>query len=90
MVEVEFARGGLLEELTAAVAEELVQTDLDFEGVVRGCLVEGLLLVLDEWYLLVGGLCAEDVAEGDVFEAEVLADVVVVGNVDSCRYPARC
>jgi hypothetical protein len=90
VVEVEFPWGGFLEELAAAVAEELVQADLDFEGVVCGCLVEGLLLVLDEWDLLVGGFCAEDVAEGDILEAEVLADVVVVGDVDSCRYPVWC
>lgn len=90
VVEVEFAWGGFLEELAAAVAQELVQADLDFEGVVRGGLVEGLLLVLDEWDLLVGGFGAEDVAERDVLEAEVLADVVVVWDVDSCRYPAWC
>ena len=78
VVEVEFAWGGFLEELAAAVAQELVQANLDFEGMVRGRLVEGLLLVLDEWDLLVGGFGAEDVAERDVLEAFALADIIVL------------
>ena len=84
MVKVEFARGGFLQQLAAAVAEELVETDLDFEGLVRVGLVEGLLFVFDERDFLVGSFCAEDVAKGDVLEAKVLSDVVVVGDVDSC------
>ena len=67
-----------------------METDLDFEGLVRIRFVEGLLVVLDEWDFLVGGFCAEDVAKGDVLEAKVLSDVVVVGDVDPCWNPVQC
>jgi hypothetical protein len=65
------------------VAEELVQTDLDFEGWVAVFLVDGEVAVFDEWYLLIWRFGREDVAERDVLEAQVLADVVVIGNVDA-------
>ena len=83
MIEIELAWGGFLQEFAAAVAEEFVEPDLDFEGVVGVRFVQLLLGVFDEGDFLVGGFGAEHVAEGDVFEAEVLADVVVVGDVDS-------
>lgn len=38
---------------------------------------------MDEGDGFVGGFGGEDVAEGDVFEAVGLADVVVVGNINA-------
>lgn len=90
MIEVEFAGGGFLQKLAATVAEELVEADLDFEGLIGVGFVQGLLLVFDEWDLLIRSFRAEDVAERDVLEAKVLSDVIVVGNVDSCGYPVCC
>ena len=68
-----------MEQLAAAVAEEFVQADLDFEGFVFVLVVDVLVRGLDEGDGLFGGRGAEDVAEGYVFEAFALADVVVLG-----------
>lgn len=73
-----------MKQFSAPVPEEFVQADLDFEGVVGVRFVQFLLRVFDEGDFLIRGFGAEDVAEGDIFEAKVLADVVVVGDVDSC------
>jgi hypothetical protein len=67
------------------VAEELMQTDLDFESGVTILLVCSQVALLDERNGLVGRLGREDVTEGDVLEAEVLSDVVVVRDVDAGR-----
>ena len=69
---------GLLEQLTAAVAEEFVQADLDFEGFVFVLVVDVLVRGLDEGDGLFRGRGAEDVAERDVLETFTLADVVVL------------
>lgn len=90
VVEVELAWGSLLKQLAAAVTKKLVEANLDFKGLVGSRLVEGLLLVLDERNLLVGCFRAENIAERNVLETEILSDVVVVGNVDTRRYPVRC
>jgi len=60
------------------VAEEFVQADLDFEGLVFVFVVDVLVGGCDEGdgFFRCGG--AEDVAEGDVFETFALADVVVL------------
>ena len=67
-----------MEQLAAAVAEELVQADLDFEGFVFVLVVDVLVRGLDEGDGLFGGRGAEDVAERDVLETFTLADVVVL------------
>ena len=84
VVEVVFPRGCLLQEFAGAVAEQLVQADLNFEGGVAILAVEGLVGVGDEGDGFVGGGGGEDVAQAHVFEAEGLPDVVVVRDVDSC------
>lgn len=89
MIEVEFARGSFLQELAAAMTKKLVQTDLNLEGLVGVFLVKSLLLVFDERDLLVGCFCRQDIAEGNIFEAKVLPDIVVVGDVDSCGDTAQ-
>jgi len=61
------------------VAQELVEADLDFEGFVFVFVVDVLVGGSDEWDGFFGGGGAEDVTEGDVFEAFALADVVVLG-----------
>ena len=63
------------------MAQEFVQADLDFEGFVFVFVVDVLVGGFDEGDGLFGGGGAEDVAEGDVFEAFALADVVVLWNV---------
>lgn len=63
MVEVELAGCGLLKKLAATMAQELVETNLDLEGLVGILLVQGLLVVFDERNLLVGSFGREDVAE---------------------------
>lgn len=87
VVEVELAWGGFLEEFAASVTEEFVEADLDFEGLVGVGFVQGLLGVFDEGDFLVGRFGTEDVAERDILEAEVLSNVVVVGDVDAGWYP---
>jgi hypothetical protein len=77
-VEVEVARGGFLQHFAAAVAEEFVQADLDFEGFVFVFVVDVLVRGLDEGDGLFGSGGAEDVAEGNVLEAFALANVVVL------------
>lgn len=67
-----------MEQLAAAVAEELVQADLDFEGFVFVLVVDVLVRGLDEGDGLFRGRGAEDVAERDVLETFTLADVVVL------------
>jgi len=57
-VEVVFAWRCFLEEFSAAVAEEFVETDLNFEGVVSAFLVDSEIGVFDEWDLLVRSFCA--------------------------------
>jgi hypothetical protein len=76
-----------LEELATAVTEQLMQTHLDLEGWVAVLLVSGQVALFDERHSLVRCFRGEDVAEGHVFEAKVLADVVVVGDVDASRNP---
>ena len=71
------------EELAGAMAEELVDANLDLEGGVAVALVKGEIVGADEGDGFVGAFGAEDVAEGDVLEADLLADVVVVGDVDA-------
>lgn len=83
MVEVVGSRGGFLEEFASAVAEEFVDADLDFEGLVAVGAVSVEIVRVDEGDGFVGGFGAEDVAEGDVLEADGLSDVVVVGDVDA-------
>jgi len=60
------------------VAEEFVEADLDFEGLVFVLVVDVLIGRLDEGNGLLRGRCAENVAERDVLEAFALADVVVL------------
>ena len=67
-----------MEQLAAAVAEELVQADLDFEGFVFVLVVDVLVGGFDEGDGLFGGGGAENVAERDVLEAFALADIVVL------------
>ena len=43
------------------------------------------VVVVDEWDAFVGRFSAEHVAEGHVFEADVLPDIVVVRDVNSYR-----
>jgi hypothetical protein len=61
------------------VAQELVEADLDFEGFVFVFVIDVLVGGGDEGDGFLGGGGAEDVAEGYVFEAFALADVVVLG-----------
>jgi hypothetical protein len=70
-----------LEEFAAAVAEEFVEADLDFEGFVFVFVVDVLVGGFDEGDGLFGGGGAEDVAERDILEAFALADVVVLWMV---------
>ena len=70
-----------MEEFAAAVAEEFVEADLDFEGFVFVLVVDVLVGGLDEGDGLFGGGGAEDVAERDILEAFALADVVVLWMV---------
>ena len=84
MVEVVFARASFLQEFARAVAEELVEADLDLECSVTVLAVKGLVGGGDEGDGFVGRGGGEDVAEADVLEAECLADIVVVWDVDSC------
>jgi hypothetical protein len=67
-----------LEEFAAAVAQEFVEADLDFEGFVFVLVVDVLVGGFDEGDWLFGGGGAEDVAERDVLEAFALADIVVL------------
>jgi len=67
-----------LEQLAAAVAEEFVEADLDFEGFVFVLVVDVLVGGLNEGDGLFRGRGAEDVAERDVLETFALADVVVL------------
>lgn len=60
------------------MAEEFVEADLDFEGVILVFVVDVLVGGFDEGYGLFRGGCAEDVAERNVLEAFALADVVVL------------
>lgn len=64
--------------------EEFVQTYLDLESLVPVFTVDFLVFFCDEGDCFVRCFRAEDVAERDVLEAEVLADVVVVGDIDAC------
>lgn len=79
-----------MEELAAAMAEELVQTDLDFKSGVTVLLVGFQVAVFDKGYLFVGGFGGEDVAQRDVFETNVLTNVIIVGNVDAGGDAAVC
>jgi hypothetical protein len=72
------------------VAEELMQTDLDLKSGVAILLVCSQIALFDERNGLVGRLGREDVTEGDVFEAEVLSDIIVVGDVDAGRDTSVC
>lgn len=83
MVEVVGSRGGFLEEFPRAVTEEFVDADLDLEGEIAVIAVSVKVVRVDEGDGFVGGFGAEDVAEGDVLEADGLPDVVVVGDVDA-------
>ena len=67
-----------MEEFAAAVAQEFVEADLDFEGFVFVLVVDVLVGGLDEGDGLFRGRGAEDVAERDVLETFTLADVVVL------------
>jgi len=67
-----------LEHFAAAVTEELVEADLDFEGFVFEFVVDVLVGGFDEGNRFFGGRGAEDVAERNVLEAFALADVVVL------------
>lgn len=67
-----------MEQFAAAVAEEFVQADLDFEGFVFVLVVDILVGGLDEGDGLFRGRGAEDIAERDVLEAFALADVIVL------------
>lgn len=62
LVKVEVAWGCFLEELAAAVAEEFVQADLNFEGFVFVLVVDVLVGVFDEGDGLFRGRSAENVA----------------------------
>lgn len=46
-------------------------------------MVNGEVGVFDEWNRLVRGFSRKDVAKGDIFEAKVLANVVVVRDIYS-------
>jgi hypothetical protein len=65
------------------VAQELVQADLNFKGFVFVFVIDVLVRGGDEGDGFFRGGGAEDVAEGDVFEAFALADVVVLWDVVS-------
>jgi hypothetical protein len=84
-IKVELAGGGFLEQLATPVAKKLVQTDLDFEGMVGILLVKVLLVIFNKRDFLVGGFGGEDVAERNILETKVLSNVIVVGNVDARR-----
>ena len=58
-----------MQEFTRAVAEEFVDADLDFEGRVAAGAVDFVVGVADKGDGFFGGFGAEDIAEGDVFEA---------------------
>ena len=75
-----------MEQLAAAVAEEFVEADLDFEGLVFVFVVDVLVGGFDEGGGLFGGRGAEDVAERDVLETFALADVVVLWMILECVY----
>lgn len=90
VVEVEDARGGLLEELAAAVAKEFVEADLHFEGDVAVGAVDGLVSAENKGDRFVWGFGVEHVAKGNVFEADILADVVVVWDVDLVKLVRVC
>jgi hypothetical protein len=66
-----------------------MQADLNLECRVAALLVSGQVALFDERDRLVRCFCGEDVAEGDVLEAKVLSDVVVVGDVDASRNTGR-
>ena len=78
MVEIEDAGRCLLEELAGAVAEEFVDADLDFEGRVAVFLVEFQIFGMNEGDGLVGCFCTQHIAQGDVFESDLLSDVIVI------------
>ena len=84
-VEVEDARARLLQQLAAAVAKQLVQADLHLKSEVAVLDIHLKVCGFDEGDGLVGGFSAKNVAERDVLEAEILADVVHVRDVDACR-----
>lgn len=75
-----------MEELAAAVAEEFVEADLDFEGLVFILVVDVLVGGFDEGSGLFWGSGAEDVAERDVLETFALADVVVLWVMLVCLF----
>ena len=75
-----------MEQLAAAVAEEFVEADLDFESLVFVFVVDVLVGGFDERSGLFGGRGAEDVAERDVLETFALADVVVLWMILVCVY----
>lgn len=63
-----------------------MQTDLHLKGEIAVLGIHLEICGVDEWDGLAGGLGTQDIAERDVLEAEVLADVVHVGDVDACNF----
>lgn len=67
------------------MAKELVQTNLNLKGVISVFLVKSLLLLFDERDLFVRCFGRQHIAKGNVFEAKILPDIVIVGDINSCR-----
>lgn len=65
------------------MAQELVQPDLDLEGFVLVSVVDILVLVADERCWLFRCARAQNVAERNIFEALVLADIIVIRDIDT-------
>jgi hypothetical protein len=61
------------------MAKEFVEADLHLKGRVTVLAVDLAISLGDERNLLVRGLGAENIAERDVLESIVLANVIIVG-----------
>jgi hypothetical protein len=84
-IKVVFSRGSFLQKLTSTVAQQLMDTDLDFKGGIAAAAEDLLVLLSDERNGLIWSLGAENIAKRHVLEAQILADIVVVGKVDAGR-----
>jgi hypothetical protein len=72
------------------VTKQLVQSNLNLKGGIAVLLVGGQVALFDERNRLVWCFRGEDIAKGDILETEVLANVVVVGDVDASRDTVGC
>mmetsp|Transcript_15513 Transcript_15513/g.42073 ORF Transcript_15513/g.42073 Transcript_15513/m.42073 type:complete len:299 (+) Transcript_15513:998-1894(+) len=82
-VEVEHARLVLAQQLPGPVPQQLVDRHLDLEALAAPGAEEGLVVGREEGDLLRGRRGGQHVAQRHVLEAQLLPDVVVVGDVDA-------